>query len=808
MTLPLSGTVETAEALHAAVGQVWTRLDDDSEFQPTGSCVFVTIGDHEGLFALTAAHTLITDRGVRLGPDHVHLRFGGVVTHNLEIVVRGDRPDRPSRRQLPDLALLQVRGVMPLGVRPLPVRLRELNYLLRYGVPLAMAGIAQGDAELIVVPFSLTRPHSRTRTFECSNQAQLGMSGGAVVEEGPLHRLVGIISAIRTSPPRTFVTQIADLVTLLRAKGPQDLYATVSQLELSSEPGPRHLCPLPPLFENRESELTELGRLPGARKYRAVVIQGSMGSGKSTLVRRWVDGLPAGRFDKVLWYRLPRSEHEPMDGVVCSLLRHLGFEDRRIAAFGDRRKLREIQGGLGERSFLLVLDGVEALRGGGGESGGENQGEIQDPVLSGLLKSSAGWPRSRMIVTTNLALAGLDGLEVKKLALANLGAPSGVRYLRGSQLLSDVAKIEGAAACLGWNVGMLRVLAAYLRRVQGGSVKGQAVRRAIASDEPAEAFGHILEAYWKSLSATQQEFLRRLSTRPDGVYREQLERLYRPSPKVKVGRELTPRVLDEIEKLANSALIEIERHPGGRFLYRANPLCEGLFVRQRGEAENRVWLTKKPLVAETRAEQLKWNPLLSIPHTRKPSKEIDDIIEYLERHDCQEVIDWGCGNGRHVTKLCEGFDAVWAVDLEEIRDYGPFQKALPRLLDLPTFKGFKTLTNVPEELRADAVLLLFVIHTLPSVALRQKLLRRVKKHLEPGGLLVLLVPGPKEKYYKKKLQSPEYEDGLMMKRGKRFSFYREYSPEELRIFVEDNGFEFVDTIAANHKYILVFRPDR
>jgi SAM-dependent methyltransferase len=561
---------------------------------------------------------------------------------------------------------------------------------------------------------------------------------------------------------------------------------------------------LPDNFVDREREVDLVAEFlrSGTHHYRTLVVEGSIGAGKSTLVRWCIDRLEEHRFDQVLWYRIPRTAYDPCREALFWLQQHLGAESEEIARRSDKDKIDAVVEGLERGNTLVVLDGAENIQ----SMNPERFGEIDHPGVRELLTACRNWTKSRLILTTNLGFGANSDPPVQIMRLDNLAGEVDITPLTERLLKRQKELARDWARSLGNHVGMLRVLVGYLEAAENKAQPPPPVD----GDQPVDpktAFSHLLGDYWAALPPGQQDFLRRLSTRLDGAYEEEWQRVLKTRPSVSVGREMTPQLRRSITRLLDTPLIEVETHPDGRRLIRTNPLCELLFVSKRGKAEGRARRQDVPIVSETTAVGRTWNPLASIPSRREPTPELPAIIDFLRERGCLSIVDYGCGTGRNVPPLCKAFERVWMTDIDAIQGLKAFTQNLPTLSKPDGCAEFRTVERVPySKLRVDAALLIDVLHTVPDIEMRKTILYKVKACLKKRKrFLVVLTPGPKQSYYRIGHESDVFEDGIMLPHGKsEFTFYKEYDSDELRAFVEDQGYRFLTKLRGDHKYVQVF----
>lgn len=131
---------------------------------------------------------------------------------------------------------------------------------------------------------------------------------------------------------------------------------------------------------------------------------------------------------------------------------------------------------------------------------------------------------------------------------------------------------------------------------------------------------------------------------------------------------------------------------------------------------------------------------------------------------------------------------------------------LVELARCPSYGGFiEADAFAKTKLRLDAAILINVLHVIPSREERLGLLRAVSHNLKDGGLIFVGSPY-KEAYYRDLVRTAiRYADGLAMRRGGYYTFYKDLPFEELRGYVEDAGFLIEQRIFIDHRTTFVGR---
>jgi SAM-dependent methyltransferase len=213
-----------------------------------------------------------------------------------------------------------------------------------------------------------------------------------------------------------------------------------------------------------------------------------------------------------------------------------------------------------------------------------------------------------------------------------------------------------------------------------------------------------------------------------------------------------------------------------------------------------------PIVIEIEGVKYTWDPTKSTPDWPYPVPEMDEVVErLLKKYKVKKVIDFGCGRGRNAGLLARNFGRVYLVEVEKnmglVREW--VKKHQYRHCIALEWVEFKK-TNI----KVDACVLSFVLHTLPKSNLRRQIIETIKSKLNKYGLVVLITPAHDSKYREKHLKHAKlYEDGIIrLYPDGTFSFYKNYTLEELLEFLDEVGLEIRERIPGDHRYIVLASP--
>jgi len=217
----------------------------------------------------------------------------------------------------------------------------------------------------------------------------------------------------------------------------------------------------------------------------------------------------------------------------------------------------------------------------------------------------------------------------------------------------------------------------------------------------------------------------------------------------------------------------------------------------------------KPFLITTGGLDYAWSPSRSTPSARVEIAQLPQIVALLQHGGARSVVDFGAGRGRNAHTLSHAFERLLLVETDE---------NVPRLKALVATMGASHVTVQSWEQyrrktspKVDAVVICFVIHTLPTRQMRSAIIRRNVARLRRNGRIVFVTPRNDPKYTPELLaDAVRFGDGIVrLYRGRmRFSFYRNYTREQF-VQVIDNAALRVDaTVPSARRMIFVTRCSR
>lgn len=209
-----------------------------------------------------------------------------------------------------------------------------------------------------------------------------------------------------------------------------------------------------------------------------------------------------------------------------------------------------------------------------------------------------------------------------------------------------------------------------------------------------------------------------------------------------------------------------------------------------------------PFILKVGRRSYLWEPTKSTPDWPKPVAEMNHVVKELKDLNVRSIIDFGCGKGRNAGLLVDNFDKVYLVEAEKnvglVKNWIDQHRCSNcKALDFESF--------VKANIKVDACLLSFVLHTLPTPELRDEIINTIKSKLRETGILVLITPAHDSKYTDEQIKdAKKFKDGIarLFPDGT-FSFYKNYDLVELVSYINKLGFDVHKRFPGNHRYIIL-----
>jgi tetratricopeptide (TPR) repeat protein len=455
-------------------------------------------------------------------------------------------------------------------------------------------GTVQGDVE---PPDGRAARLDPLQIRATGGQINRGMSGAAMLDT-VRNLVVGLISETYVPDASSKDRDTAWAVNArILGLAPFSLPLHDDSLPLREAPGPREAVPeagapstLPARLEGAPTVTAEwVGRADlldtltadwagGAR--RVVGLIGFGGDGKSLLARRWIDQLEAGPVEArpagVFWWSF--NDQPIVDRFLEEALRWLGagrLDPARHPSAVSRAHL--IAALLAGGRYLLVLDGLEAVQRGAGDS----YGLIASEPLRILLRFFAAPEHASFCVVTS-RLPVLDLMEYTTYAhhdVARLTTADGIELLRrlgvrgaGEVQARVVERWDGHALTLS-------IVGANLVERHGGDVTAAAgLLPEVEGQLRAERLTGLLRSYDTDRSDAERVLLKLLGLFRRPVEPEAVEWLRLASPATPAA------ALGELDKPALQALLarltslRILRYDAAALHYTVHPLIRSYYV--------------------------------------------------------------------------------------------------------------------------------------------------------------------------------------------------------------------------------------
>lgn len=194
----------------------------------------------------------------------------------------------------------------------------------------------------------------------------------------------------------------------------------------------------------------------------------------------------------------------------------------------------------------------------------------------------------------------------------------------------------------------------------------------------------------------------------------------------------------------------------------------------------------------------------SAPFQVQPIPRIEELCAYWKKKGCKTVVDVGCGKLRNALVLIDYFQ-LWVCDFPEQLEDPVVSSRFSALKANRNFMGIIPAQELPSaNLRADAAVLAFILHTLPSLFLRTQLLRTVKANLRAPYEVFVGVPNA-EYYYRQRMHSNnQLNDGYLFRGRGKTTFYRDYSAKQIDGFMGNLGYRFEKSFSVDKKNLRTY----
>ncbi|MGH8590198.1 MAG: hypothetical protein ACREXX_13010 [Gammaproteobacteria bacterium] len=369
-------------------------------------------------------------------------------------------------------------------------------------------------------------------------------------------------------------------------------------------------APLGEKFVGRAKELAELdqawqslwnGTSP-AQRIVAVVAWG--GFGKTALVRQWLylkdkRGWPGGPApDGIFWWTFGKTADA--DGFLNDAIAYFAGKAPEPGALqSDYQKLGALRKAIGDRRFLLVFDGLEAVQRG---ARGEDFGKTAAPLLASILKELASGKLGTglSLITSRLPLTDLA--DLRDGSVGEIPLEQRPLELVDARLLLKLEGVTNATdperdAIIEWcgrHPLALRTLAGILQNHNGGKASGW--ERFVTEDklvqppagrEAERQLWRILHWYDTNLTRKELRVMSVLANFREPVAGTWVEQLFVNNGELAQGLLRQPGELrSALDRLVQFRLLE--RAPGAEIRYALHPLLGEHFRTLTSEADRRA----------------------------------------------------------------------------------------------------------------------------------------------------------------------------------------------------------------------------
>jgi hypothetical protein len=184
----------------------------------------------------------------------------------------------------------------------------------------------------------------------------------------------------------------------------------------------------------------------------------------------------------------------------------------------------------------------------------------------------------------------------------------------------------------------------------------------------------------------------------------------------------------------------------------------------------------------------------------KPNKIMKTrILSFFKQNKIARVLDYGCGKFlRDSILFSERGMIVDAVDIEkQIERIG---KEKSRLIN--------SISDKINHNNYDAALLNFVLQVIPIKKQRERILEKVCNATKNEGYIVLSLRNKKDLLRFSEDKKIRFKDGLLMTKGKYYTFVKGYDKEEIMSILKRFNLKQIDMYQAGYSYITLSQKNK
>ncbi len=225
------------------------------------------------------------------------------------------------------------------------------------------------------------------------------------------------------------------------------------------------------------------------------------GVGKSTLVKKWVEGMAVDNYRGATrvfaWSFYSQGTGERItsaDLFITEALEFFGDLDPKSGSAWEKGE--RLAALINEEKTLLILDGLEPLQ----EGMHVDKGRIKDPALSVLLKELARENRGLCLISTREEVADLKDFPETAMerSLEQISPEAGRALLRVERACGTDAELEEASRDFGNHALAVNLLAAYLHGIPGHSITyASEIPDLDIPEEKGKHSRRVMEAFWE-----------------------------------------------------------------------------------------------------------------------------------------------------------------------------------------------------------------------------------------------------------------------------------------------------------------------
>lgn len=255
----------------------------------------------------------------------------------------------------------------------------------------------------------------------------------------------------------------------------------------------------------REKEFKLLNKIWGNDKFNLLQIVAWGGTGKTALVKNWIQSLPKIKdYHIYVWSfdsQGPREEKQSNSDLFFNDALEFFGETNKLELPKDQYAKADLLARLiRKRKTLLILDGIESLQYPPSPSESVAKSRLKDMPLSIFLKELSNENNGLCIITSRIMIEDLPGETEKSklIKLESLSSVAGQELLKHLNVKGTKQDLQSAVSEFKGHPLALRLLGGYISIFKDGDIKKRKEIGGLIENE--DAIGgakRVMEAYWR-----------------------------------------------------------------------------------------------------------------------------------------------------------------------------------------------------------------------------------------------------------------------------------------------------------------------